>query len=752
MAILFDDDDLILDYSEDDDPAQTINDPQPEAAQVFALHSQFMIAAGNTVPFADSHLHVDESLRFALDNWTTSDVLENGAYDLAAYVAVFCRPKAYMRDHDPVGRDTMAEASRNRNIPQSLCLGATIGTHPGNAHEWSNNVATRIEELVKKGTHEGYRIIGIGEAGLDLTKSAPQRDRDGRRQNPKDADAIFNHQMPAFQGQIQLAKTLRNELGNPLPLVLHLREARSSSSKVWNHALLTLRAENLDRSHPVHCHFFEGGLEQYQEWIQFFPRTMFSINAYSLTKHLSASQLDFLRQVPMTRISFESDMPHCSITSAPFSTSANVIEAARKFQYFGRRRESLPDILRQSLINTVAFYRPDITVSKQDQQIHATTQTLSEAAQPAPECCDAKTSTDQPATSVRVTQPIFVNTHDVEQLILDDEDLDLVDELVNEDMATTPTLVVSDGSNTGWEPLGICTPNEGGHRTCRPLYVQEHFNRDYQASTTSEIAEEDRRRLFERQVQTILQSLLVLWAARLISGHADAVVKFVHRLLDSRPEDAVHVLEEHYDTITEGVQWFPAGLSESDLRLALRKRAYSCDIACNNLLRNDEDGGLPLFRSSVGHHARRKRIQNELDALWQTTPELLHWLTRYVRNSATTAEINYRILLQHEPQSLEDTDTSKPTRSVTTPSIARRIAAADKSLASPRRSRPSEQSDTRRVSPVPRRTNRKHPSPPPGEHNCRRYPVQTRFHPYSSRRRDSEEPGGSRSLARRVQW
>lgn len=101
---------------------------------------------------------------------------------------------------------------------------------------------------------------------------------------------------------MQLAKTLRNELGKPLPLVLHLSEAKADATTVWNRALLTLRTENKDKDHPIHCHFFEGGLAEYQDWIQFFPRTMFSINAKSLTKHLSTGHLVCLRQVPLTRV------------------------------------------------------------------------------------------------------------------------------------------------------------------------------------------------------------------------------------------------------------------------------------------------------------------------------------------------------------------------------------------------------------------------------------------------------------------
>ncbi|KAH7715109.1 hypothetical protein AAVH_17484 [Aphelenchoides avenae] len=241
MDHLFDDE-LILDYCEEDDfapagharsqtpDAQAKNNREHEALECFALHSEFKVTTGNTVPFADSHLHVDENLRFTLDSWTASDILEKGIYKLSAYVAVFCRPKAYMHNHNLSGRDSMAQASRSGILLQSLCLGPTIGTHPGNAHEWSADVAARITKLVKKGSQDGYRIIGLGEAGLDLTKSAPSRDRKGRRQNPKDPDAIFDHQLPAFREQIQLAKRLRNELGNPLPFVLHLREANTNAT------------------------------------------------------------------------------------------------------------------------------------------------------------------------------------------------------------------------------------------------------------------------------------------------------------------------------------------------------------------------------------------------------------------------------------------------------------------------------------------------------------------------------------------
>ncbi|KAH7715110.1 hypothetical protein AAVH_17485 [Aphelenchoides avenae] len=247
--------------------------------------------------------------------------------------------------------------------------------------------------------------------------------------------------------------------------------------------------------------------------------------------------------------------------------------------------------------------------------------------QPSTECHDAGTSTDSPEPPVEITEPVFVDTLNAERPTpADDLELNLVDEIATEDTAKTQALIVSDCTITGWEPLEICTPKEGRHRTCRPLHVQEHFNTDYVASTTAEIRERDRHRLFGRQVPTVLQSLLILWAARLISGHAKAVVKFINQLLDSRPEEAVRIWEENYDAVTENIQWFPAIISRSDLRLALRKRAYSCDVACNNLLANDENGSEPYFCTTISRSLNLGDLVHRLQSPAESQQPTKHYL------------------------------------------------------------------------------------------------------------------------------
>ncbi len=87
------------------------------------------------------------------------------------------------------------------------CISFTVGLHPHDAARWHGQAHAIAEMLTRWAAHP--RCVGLGEMGLDHHYPTPSRD----------------HQIAAFTAQLEAVQTIDASTDDPLPIVIHNREA-----------------------------------------------------------------------------------------------------------------------------------------------------------------------------------------------------------------------------------------------------------------------------------------------------------------------------------------------------------------------------------------------------------------------------------------------------------------------------------------------------------------------------------------------
>jgi TatD DNase family protein len=157
---------------------------------------------------------------------------------------------------------------------QHECLWATVGIHPHEAKEATDEALADIEALARRG-----RVMALGEMGLDFhyNFSPPEQQRQ------------------AFRAQLEIAARL------DLPVVIHTREAFADTM-----AILDEFSSRLDR---VVLHCFSGTLDQARQALD---RGYF----ISFTGVVTFKNAQPIREaalvVPVDRLMIETDCPYMS--------------------------------------------------------------------------------------------------------------------------------------------------------------------------------------------------------------------------------------------------------------------------------------------------------------------------------------------------------------------------------------------------------------------------------------------------------
>jgi TatD DNase family protein len=150
----------------------------------------------------------------------------------------------------------------------------TVGIHPHDSREWTNDILNELENLSKH-----PKIVAIGEIGLDYYYDFSPKEK----------------QMEALHAQINLALKLN------LPVVIHNRDADEDVFSIMNHySSKGLRAQ-------LHC--FNASAEHAREYVKM---------GYfiSFTGNITFKKADYLRQIA-TSVSLE----HLLLeTDSPFMT------------------------------------------------------------------------------------------------------------------------------------------------------------------------------------------------------------------------------------------------------------------------------------------------------------------------------------------------------------------------------------------------------------------------------------------------
>ncbi|KAH7723906.1 Pao retrotransposon peptidase family protein [Aphelenchoides avenae] len=599
------DSELELDYDEE----MPTSDQRPAYGQDqrkrFEVNERIVLPSDGPIPVLDSHLHADEVEKHARDQqvfppvyatWSQDQAFRPTRHDqfqFAGYVTVFCRPNTFL------SLDSVQRVAGSSYYPMDMCLGACVGVHPGNCEDWHqrNDLELYLAGCLYNATLGPYRVVGLGECGLDYTKKAVVRDENGvvqtihgRPLQSRDIEALRQHQYPVLEKQLSIVVTrLRKVDGGYYPVVLHLRNRDDQQTDVHADAIGIMRRVGMPKDYPIHCHYWTGGRTHYDNWTSHFPNTLFGFNAGSFSRGLSPDQLDLLRTIPLDQVTFESDAPYHGKrgTSQTIGTPAGVVRAITQFKELGSRPESLQTIAQASMANVIRMYRPDLTViiEKTDED-------------------DARESQTSPSDQ---TNRIGPNT------------------------------------TTMFELASICDAGcDGPHRQCSDVFLVKGpddeglilSNRWTRAVTDLHVT----TNLRNVRVTSFVHLVLCLWGGRLLQDRPQEMVQFFEELLGYPPDQSSDVLSRWYSRITGGSAKKFRAIQASDVRLALRKRFHACSLA-----RSWMQTSSPPFQYEYphDHYAGASEAATLFQSILQLMPEALSWTyDQFVQTTVTVGRVD----------------------------------------------------------------------------------------------------------------
>ena len=149
---------------------------------------------------------------------------------------------------------------------------AAVGIHPHDAKDWSQTVATQLEQLLV-----GPKVVAVGEIGLDYHYNYSTKEE----------------QLRAFIGQIKIAKEYHK------PIIIHNREAHQDTFE-------TLTREKVGAAGGV-MHCFSGSKQMAVEFIKLGLHISF---AGSLTFKNAVKLREAAGEIPLEKLLVETDCPY----------------------------------------------------------------------------------------------------------------------------------------------------------------------------------------------------------------------------------------------------------------------------------------------------------------------------------------------------------------------------------------------------------------------------------------------------------
>lgn len=252
--------------------------------------------------FTDTHSHIHFGREFP----DIDDILTRaGLAEVTNQIIVGCTPK----DSFQALQFVKKYSAKN--------LWSTLGVHPHNANELTDEILARYKQLVKSES----KIVALGEMGLDYFRNF----------QPKEI------QQKAFKAQLILAKEL------DLAVVVHVRDA-------WDDALRIL-AEIGNSKVVLHC--FTGDMVCAEKcWAQGFYTSFSGVLTYPKNDYLR----DVAEAAPADKILIETDCPY--LTPQKYRGKRNepafVVETA--FELARIRSVDLEEIAKITTDNAVKIF------------------------------------------------------------------------------------------------------------------------------------------------------------------------------------------------------------------------------------------------------------------------------------------------------------------------------------------------------------------------------------------------------------
>ncbi len=208
--------------------------------------------------FIDTHAHLDMLKKMTPDFAVSESAGENVKYIIN------------------IGSDLPGSIKSSQYAFQFENVFASVGVHPHDAEDFSENTIKELESLITK----NKKIVAIGETGFDYFRNI----------SPKPA------QKKAFISQIELSLKYR------LPLVVHDRDAHGDMLDVLKY--FSDNGNNKDFRAVIHC--FSGDLNFALECLEMGLFISFTgVITFPNAKELANT----VREVPVERIFLETDAP-----------------------------------------------------------------------------------------------------------------------------------------------------------------------------------------------------------------------------------------------------------------------------------------------------------------------------------------------------------------------------------------------------------------------------------------------------------
>jgi TatD DNase family protein len=172
---------------------------------------------------------------------------------------------------------------------------ATVGIHPEYAREVPENISELLNNLI-----QNKKVVAIGEGGLDYAQILTL----------EDGKEIIEKQKKLFQIQLDLA------LKYDLPIIMHLRNKNGEGNgcDAYKDALNIL--DELPKMPKGVVHFFQGNLEQAQEFLK--RGFYLGFDGYiTFDSHYD----NIIKEIPLDRILIETDSPY--VSPVPFRGKRN---------------------------------------------------------------------------------------------------------------------------------------------------------------------------------------------------------------------------------------------------------------------------------------------------------------------------------------------------------------------------------------------------------------------------------------------
>ncbi|KAH7705464.1 hypothetical protein AAVH_27322 [Aphelenchoides avenae] len=495
--------------------------------KAYEIDGRVIMASSGPIPLLDSHLHVDEVASYAKKKrvsppsyatWSRDPAIGQ-SYRFAGYVTVFCRPETFLSE------ELVRRASDSVSYPLSVGLvpRSLRRRLPGNIEDWHqrDDLRQQLTNILLRASIGQYHIAGLGECGLDYTKKAPVRNDDGTLKMREDGSVWLSHSIDEKRKHqmpvFEGQLTLAKQLGRP--------DGRSYPLEFH---LRDYASMNTD---------VQRDLGQYERWIEQYPQTLFGINSGHLKQRLTPEQLEFLKTVPLSKVAFESDAPHHGSvgTAQRMGTPAGLVWAIKKFKELGNRPEDERTIAQRAMENAIRLYRPDL---------HIVTLPV-----PVPLTASHPEVRPNVAPSSASSGPVIHNnTYSMFELtsVCDAE-------CVGPHFRCTSDYLVSDGRREG-----------------------TILGRDWNHVLTGFI---DVPNLRNSKVFSVIQLVLCCWAGRLLRDRPQEMMQFLQELLGRPAHEAAAVLNRWYQQITASSGRNFRQVTESNVKLALRKRFHGCRIA-----------------------------------------------------------------------------------------------------------------------------------------------------------------------------